>query len=70
MEAITQLLGREIGEGTRIVLNHDIVYRLRSAFAQGTIRQACEECPWYRLCTKVARANYRRCGCSPTGSES
>ncbi|PTW63117.1 hypothetical protein C8N35_1011167 [Breoghania corrubedonensis] len=52
------LLGHEIAEGAEFELTARSVALLRDAFAQETIRGACHECPWSRLCTRVARAEY------------
>lgn len=55
---VGRLLGRPIGEGTRIVLDPALFAAMRRAFATGATREACLECPWSDLCTEVSRGGY------------
>ncbi|MCR9194427.1 MAG: DUF1284 domain-containing protein [Hyphomonas sp.] len=51
---LSPLLGCEIQTGTSLVLNTNIIDRLRVAFASNQIRSACAGCEWESLCSSVA----------------
>lgn len=51
-------LGRTVGTGTRLVIDAALLSAMRAAFAAGTTREACLECPWSDLCTSVAGDGY------------
>ena len=56
---LAPLLG-SIDSGSPLVLDAARVARLRAAFARGTIRSACADCPWHAMCTDVAASGYAR----------
>jgi hypothetical protein len=57
-ESIAALLGRPLNPGTRLLLTHADLDQLRTAFAAGTIRQACTGCQWKPLCDDIAAAGF------------
>jgi len=54
------LSGKPLSIGPLRLTGEDIA-TLRSAFQNGNIRQACEGCEWYELCTGIAQTNFRGC---------
>ncbi|CTQ64004.1 DUF1284 domain-containing protein [Roseibium alexandrii] len=46
-------------------INGEDISRLRSAFQDGSIRQACAGCEWYELCTGIAQTDFRGCRLRP-----
>jgi hypothetical protein len=57
-EAIGDLLQRSIRAGEQFVPDANLVQTLRTAFATGTIRQACSGCQWKNLCDGIAQAGF------------
>jgi uncharacterized protein len=53
-EAIGTLLGNTLAPGAHLLLTHADLDNLRSAFAAGTIREACTGCQWKPLCDNIA----------------
>ena len=53
-ESIAALLGHSLAPGTRFLLTSTDLEQLRSAFAAGTIREACTGCQWKPLCDDIA----------------
>ncbi|MDF2618787.1 MAG: hypothetical protein K0S00_1446 [Xanthobacteraceae bacterium] len=55
---VAALIGRPLAAGMQLVLDADLLARLRGAFAAGTTRVACIGCQWHALCTDIAAGNY------------
>lgn len=55
---IAALLGRPVMPGDRLLLDPDILARMRKAFAAGTLRGACGGCGWADLCRTIAAKGY------------
>jgi uncharacterized protein len=53
-QAISSLLDRPLDPGTHFLLTHADLDNLRTAFAAGTIREACTGCQWKPLCDGIA----------------
>lgn len=51
-------LGRAIDIGARLAIDATLLSAMRAAFAAGSTREACLECPWSDLCTSVAGDGY------------
>lgn len=58
-EAIGNLLQLPIRTGTQLTPQPHLATILRTAFAQGTIRQACTGCQWKSLCDEIAQAGFK-----------
>ena len=48
------LLGLDVRTGARLVLDENVIHRLRAAFASHQIRSACAGCEWVDLCGSIA----------------
>lgn len=57
-EAVSDLLGRTVEPGVRLLLDPREVQAMRSAFSTGHLRAACKGCDWHALCTRIAQAGY------------
>jgi hypothetical protein len=57
-QALGLLLGRPLGDGSRLPLDGALLARLRAAYTSGQMRAACAGCEWADLCTGVASAGY------------
>lgn len=55
---VVALIGRPLAVGMQLVLDADLLAALRSAFAEGTTREACTGCQWHALCTDIAASGY------------
>ncbi|MDE1991066.1 MAG: DUF1284 domain-containing protein [Rhizobiaceae bacterium] len=51
---VGQVLGRDISPGSIIVPDAGLLAALRGRFASGYIRQACRQCDWEALCSRIA----------------
>ena len=51
---LSPLLGFEIRTGAHLVLNDEVIGRLRAAFASHQIRSTCTGCEWVDLCGSIA----------------
>lgn len=60
-DEIGKLLGMRLKDGDRFVLTKAMLAELRSAFALGTIRTACEGCEWHDLCSEIAQNKFSGC---------
>jgi hypothetical protein len=58
------LFGKPLSVGPLRLSDEDIA-KLRSAFQDGSIRQACTGCEWYELCTGIAQTDFRGCRLRP-----
>lgn len=47
-----------IKENQPFILGKDAIIRLRQAFAQKQIRNSCQGCPWYDLCSEISQSHY------------
>ncbi len=56
---IGAMLGVGVCEDQRLTLGSLELQRMQEAFASGEIREACQGCEWYGLCTAVARRGFR-----------
>jgi len=65
LAAIGTLLGTSAVTGEIMVLDAPMTQRLRRAFAEGTLRAACEGCEWHALCSRIARNEFRGCRLAP-----
>lgn len=54
------LIGCPVAAGAHLRVDGQCLTRLRSAFARGTLRAACEGCQWHSVCTSVALGNFTR----------
>ena len=57
-QAISALLDRSLAPGAQFLLTHADLDNLRTAFAAGTIRQACTGCQWKPLCDGIAATGF------------
>jgi hypothetical protein len=64
--ALSGLLRQPVRERATIELSHELLARMREAFAVGTIRSACVGCQWSPLCDGIASSGFSktslRCG--------
>ncbi len=51
VEAVSRVLERDLGKAAPLTLEE--VKTLRSAFASGTIRTACQNCSWKEFCDQI-----------------
>ncbi|MDN2567312.1 DUF1284 domain-containing protein [Aquibium sp. A9E412] len=54
-----RLLAMPIRTGTQLSLERHGLRRMRAAFAEGSLRQACAGCEWSTLCTSIASDAFR-----------
>jgi uncharacterized protein len=54
-----RLLNMPIGTGISLVLAADSLHRMRAAFSEGKIRQACVGCEWSTFCDSIAADAFR-----------
>lgn len=54
LEAVSNLLTLDLKAGTRLSLTAELLKKMRTAFANGTVRAACRDCEWSPLCTRIA----------------
>ncbi len=54
LEAVGELLGQTLSTQNRLRLDAERLAVMRGAFAEGTLRKACERCEWSNLCTRIA----------------
>ena len=52
------LLGLDVRPGAHLVLDDDVIGRLRAAFASHHIRSACAGCEWVDLCGSIAASGF------------
>jgi len=57
-EAVETLLGAAAGSGALIRPSADFLQRMRAAFGDGSIREACQRCEWSPLCTGIAASGF------------
>ena len=55
---LSDLLGLDVRTGAHLVLNDDLVGRLREAFTSHQIRSACTGCEWVDLCGSIAASGF------------
>ncbi|MFK4825296.1 DUF1284 domain-containing protein [Paenochrobactrum sp. BZR 588] len=55
LEDISALLGVRLQQGSKFILNRQLLQKLRDAFRENTIRNACKGCEWSDLCTDIAQ---------------
>ena len=53
-----ELLGLDVRTGAHLVLDEDLVTRLRAAFASHQIRSVCTGCAWIDLCGSIAASGF------------
>ncbi|APG83756.1 DUF1284 domain-containing protein [Sinorhizobium americanum] len=58
LAAIDERLGISLKPGSVLDLGGGRLVALRSAFAAGLIRAACNECEWSEFCTRIARCSF------------
>ena len=58
---IALALGRPLEKGNSIILDRQTLSFLRDAFANGSIRKACQGCEWQNMCSAIARNEFRGC---------
>lgn len=54
LSAISDLFETKIAAGSAFELDAARLSLMRSAFANGNIRKACQSCEWSDLCTRIA----------------
>ena len=57
--AVASVLGRSVETGDEFSIPPVDVAVLRRAFATGRIRDACDGCQWFDLCSGISNADYR-----------
>lgn len=60
LDAVRDVLSLPTGT-TRLALNSTTLARLRAAFKDGRLRQACKGCEWESLCSAIAQKEFRGC---------
>jgi hypothetical protein len=45
--------------GSTLHMDHTRYTLLRRLFADGTLREACINCPWHELCTSIAEDGFK-----------
>ena len=55
---LSDLLGLDVRTGARLVLDENVIHRLRAAFASHQIRSACAGCEWVDLCGSIAASGF------------
>ena len=58
VQDIAGVLQKPMESGDTFVLKKSDVNRLRQLFAQGAIRQACADCPWFDFCSQIAAEDF------------
>ena len=58
VQDIARSLPKPIKTGETLALKKDNVNHLRQLFAQGAIRQACADCPWFDFCSQIAAEDF------------
>jgi hypothetical protein len=56
--AICKLLAHPVRSGDRLVLDQNLLRRLREAFSAKHIRAACDGCEWNDFCGSIASDGY------------
>ena len=46
--------------GAEFEFSPELIGKLREAFRAGTVRGACDACPWYGFCTDIAKSGYEK----------
>jgi len=54
LESVGNMLGEPLTAQTPFALNAERLAKMRKAFADGTLRTACEHCEWSELCSRIA----------------
>ncbi len=54
LEAVGELIGQTLFTQNPFELDAERLAAMRSAFAKGTLRKACQHCEWSDLCTRIA----------------
>ena len=54
LNAVSDLFETRIAAESAFTLKAEHLSRLRSAFAGGSLRKACQSCEWSDLCTRIA----------------
>lgn len=57
-EALTNLLQLPIQPGQTLQLQPPTLHLMRTAFAAGTLRAACNGCQWKPFCDSIAHSNF------------
>ena len=57
-EAVGALIKMPAGPGASITPGADFLQRMRAAFGDGSIREACQRCEWSPLCTGIAGSGF------------
>ncbi|MGU3576981.1 DUF1284 domain-containing protein [Brucellaceae bacterium C25G] len=57
LKDISALLDVRLRQGSKFILNQQLLQNLRNAFSQNKIRSACQGCEWADLCTEIATKN-------------
>jgi uncharacterized protein len=61
LSEIGMALGVTYNTDDRFVVSRQMLSALRTAFAAGTIRTACDGCEWHDLCTGIAKNDFSGC---------
>lgn len=54
LKAVGELLGTVLATPSPFTLDAERLAAMRSSFADGALRTACEHCEWSDLCTRIA----------------
>lgn len=68
-KAVEALLAAAAGPGASIWLNVTFLQRMRAAFGDGSIREACQRCEWSPLCTGIAASGFDGVLVEPRGCQ-
>lgn len=69
LKDISALLHIRLQCGSKFILNDQLLQKLRLAYQNNKIRQACQDCQWSALCTDIAEnTHYKdvKVRCSPS----
>ncbi|GAB4533080.1 MAG: DUF1284 domain-containing protein [Roseibium sp.] len=65
LKAIRAVLGANRLSREVIEFDAEAAGLLRQAFADGTLRAACQGCEWHALCSRIALNEFRGCHLAP-----
>ncbi len=58
LQDIANVLQKSMESGDTLALMKNDINHLRQLFAQGAIRQACADCPWFEFCSQIAAEDF------------
>ncbi|KZL18029.1 hypothetical protein PsAD2_02763 [Pseudovibrio axinellae] len=60
LKTVREILDRPLSVGDELVLTSGLVTQLRSAFGNGDMKVACNECEWEPFCKEIAEGGYQK----------